>query len=284
MPQFKKYPIYSVYSRHNQDASRATASAYNTEARRLEKEAKRLNNDALKREAKEEFEWEKFVENTAITTEDADPAYRKEAADYHKAIFDRLTWIESVPFGGMLLRLFRSDVFIVPRLSDDKCYCAQTYPLDWDTDQGFAVGKGDTYIWFNPNKDFTDDVLFHELTHAYRYSVGRFNRIAMADNEYNTEEFYAHQMQNTYRSYKRLKLEFSYNNTVASHPDPWGTKREIYDHFLSHDDFTKVLKQFLAADDFARTIARLNYPDYNPFRDYPSLQKQVDQINRMMGK
>src|SRR5258708_18690478 len=115
MTQFKPYPIYIVYSKHNQDDAQGEASRFNNEARRLEREAKRLNSDALRLDSKKEFEWEKFVENTALTTEDSDPAYQREAEDYHKNILERLKKIQGVPFGKMLLGLFKSDVYIVPR-------------------------------------------------------------------------------------------------------------------------------------------------------------------------
>ena len=283
MVQFKKYPIYVVYSRHNQNDSRELASRYNREAMKLEKEGARKNDPAMKAAARREYEWEKLVENTALTTEDSDPRYKKEADKYRTDVINRLKLIEAVPIGKTLLSMFQNDVYIVPRPPGGS-YAAQTYPLDWDTEQGFAFGKGDSYIWFEPNSDFKDDVLFHELTHAYRYSVGKFNRVSMADNEYNTEEFYAHQLQNMYRSYKGLWLEFSYSSSVTSpRGGKWGTKQEIYDHFLSHDDFANVLKQFLDTDDFVRSVRHLRFPDYNPFRDYPSIQKQVDTINRMRG-
>jgi hypothetical protein len=255
MTQFKPYPIHIVYSKHNQDDARGMVSRLNRE---------------------KDYEWEKFANNAAITTEDSDPAYQKEVEDYHRDIHDRLKAIEKVPFGKMLLGLLKSDVYIVPWMPGKHCYCAQTRPLDYEIAPfDYSEGKGDTYIWLDPNDDFKDDTLFHELVHAYRYSAGKFSRRAMANNEYNTEEFLAHQMQNIYRSFKRLWLEFTYNDgTVARHPGKWGTKEEIYSHYTSDPDFVMVLKHFLDFDDFARMIGKLPYPDFNPFRDYKTLERR----------
>lgn len=246
-----------MHSKHSQDDARGAVSRYNREG---------------------DYEWEKFANNAALTTEDSDPAYKKEVEDYHRDVLERLRKIEKVPFGKILLSLIKSDVWIVPWMPGKHCYCAQTRPLDYQIAPfDYSEGKGDTYIWFDPNSDFEDDTLFHELTHAYRYSAGKFHRRAMANNEYNTEEFLAHHMQNIYRSFKKLRLEFSYNPgavPASVHTGQWGTKSEIYKHFLDSADFVMVLKFFLDTDDLAKMVAKLPYPDFNPFRDYKTLEQR----------
>lgn len=254
MIQFKPYPIYVVYSKQNQEDAALTVQEYNK---------------------KGDYEWEKMANNAALTTEDSDPAYRKEVQDYETNMITLLKKIQAIPIGKTLLQLFKHDVWIVPKRSGS-CYCAITYPLDYETKSlNYSEGKGDTYIWFDPSDDFKDDTLFHELVHAYRYSTNKFHRRAVGNNEYNTEEFLAHQMQNIYRSIKRLWLLYTYNDgTVADHPGKWGTKDEIYRHFTSNPEFPMVLKHFFNNDPYARIIAQLPYPEYNPFRDWRALERR----------
>jgi hypothetical protein len=252
MFQFKPYPIYVVYSRQNQlDAQQQVIQ---------------LNRAG-------DYEWEKFVNNVALTTPDSDPASRAAAQKYEKTIADLLGRIHRNPIGRTLLDLLKKDVYIVPRSGG--CYCAQTFPLDYETKQlDYTVGKGETYIWFDPNQDFRDDTLFHEFIHAYRYSYNKFQRRAMANNEYNTEEFLAHQMENIYRSSLNLPLLFTYHTgSVDSHPGEFGQKGSIYQHFLTNPEFIMVLKHFLDHEYFAMLVSNMSQADYNPFRDYKVLER-----------
>jgi hypothetical protein len=252
MFQFKPYPIYVVYSRQNQKDAQPQISQYYRD---------------------KEYEWQKYVTNVGITTEDTDPRSLPFARKYEADIRDRLKRIDGTEIGRTLFKQLKSDVWIVPRIGG--CYCAQTYPLDYETKQlDYSIGKGDTYVWFDPNKDFEDDTLFHEFIHAYRYGFNKFERRAFANNEYNTEEFLAHTMQNIYLSSRKKPLLFTYNaGSVDGHPSEIGYMGSIYQHFLENPEFVMVLRYFLDHEYFAMLVSNMKSAQFNPFRDYKILER-----------
>ncbi len=158
----------------------------------------------------------------------------------------------------------------MPEKNFKKCYCAQTYPLNYQTKpfEGYAFGSGDTYIFFNPNQDFSDDVLFHELIHAYRFSYNKFERFPVNE-EYNGEEFLAHHLQNVYLSCLKKELYFTYRSEEKA------DKKRIYQHFADTSELLKATEYFSTHEYLAMLAANTitnNIADYNPFRDYKQLK------------
>jgi hypothetical protein len=252
MFQFKPYPIYVVYSKQNQIDAQYSVIQLNRS---------------------KDYEWEKFTNNVALTSEDTDPRSRPHLIKYETAIRTLLKRIDGTEIGHALFRTLKSDVYVVPR-PPGGCYCAQTYPLDYETRQlDYTIGKGDTYVWFDPNKDFQDDTLFHEFIHAYRFGFNKFERRTVANGEYNTEEFLAHTMQNIYRSSLKQPLLFTYNTgSVDGHPGEFGKMGSIYQHFLENPEFVMVLKYFLDHEYFAMLASKMK-AEFNPFRDYKILER-----------
>jgi hypothetical protein len=250
--RFESYPIYVVYSKQNQLGYQALVSEFYK---------------------KGQYELQKFANNIGLLTPDSDAESRVDARRFDAEIRFLLRRIHATSIGRTLFRLLKADVWIVPRIGG--CYCAQTYPLNYETQQlDYSVGQGEAYVWFDPNRDFQDDTLFHEFIHAYRYGVGKFNRRPMANNEYNTEEFLAHTMENVYRSLKGMPLLFTYQaGRVADHPSEQGRTGSIYQHFLTDPEFIMVLKHFLDHDDLAKLVAQIKQPEFNPFRDYKILER-----------
>ena len=111
-------------------------------------------------------------------------------------------------------------------------------------------------VWYTP-----DDVLFHELIHAYRSGRGQDNRRAMK--EYATaEEFLAIQTQNVYMSLlNRKKYYFSHTNSRLA------SKDEIYKAIRTDDETLFTLRHYLQVEPFAKAIAKLAQPDFNCWRD-----------------
>lgn len=271
MIQFKPYRIYIVHSEHSQ--------------LRAESEIMELNRT-------KDYEKEKLANKTALTKTD-DPLWKEEIEKYEKGVCRMLERIHATAIGKLFFKILnpKTDIWIVPHTAKafKKCYCAQTFPLNYETKpfEGYTIGHGDSYVYFNPNKDFQDDTLFHELIHAYRYSYNKFERFSLANDEYNTEEFLAMMMQNIYLSLSgKLQLYYTYHDgSVNGHPSVWGTKSEIYDHFLDNAEFIMVLKHFLTHEYLAMLVANSLNADFNPFRDYSALEtKLLKNINQRAKK
>lgn len=263
MIQYKQYRIFINYSEHSR--------------LRADYEVRELNRQG-------QYQKEQTVFNESLKKTD-DPLWKEEIDKYEKAIYKMLENIESTDVGKLFFKVLnpKTEIWIVPHTSKDfkKCYCAKTLPLNYDLKPftGYDKGKGDAYILFNPNEDFQDDTLFHELIHAYRFSYDKFEaQHVFAGGEYNTEEFLAMMMQNIYLSQLgKLQLHFTYHDGfVDRHPAVHGTKEEIYDHLTDDQQFVQVLKFFLAHEYLAMLVAHsLPNVAFNPFRDYANLEKQM---------
>ena len=247
MYHFAPFPIYVVYSRQNQ-----LDAAYEV--------------DELYRE--KQYEQQRSVSADAITREDTDRSSQFAARNYYLRVASLLRKISSTKIGAILLKQFKTAVYIVPRTGG--CYCAQTYPLIYQIapEINYSRGKGASYIWFAPDEKFQDDVLFHELVHAYRFAFDKFEPRSVANGEYNTEEFLAHQLQNIYLSELKKPIYFTYRTEEIS------TKARIYEHFLTNPEFPMVLKYFLRHEYLAMLAAHVEGSDYNPFRDAEKIEQK----------
>jgi hypothetical protein len=257
MIKFEPYPIFINYSEHSQ----------------LRFESKIAELNKAKR-----FQEEKQINIQAITTSDLtieSGLWKKEVAKYETAILSLLRQIQSNPAGKLLLKILnlKTRIWIVPMPGKNfkRCYCAQTYPLNYQTSpfEGYAIGSGDAYIYFNPNEDFADDTLFHELIHAYRYTYNKFDRMPVND-EYNGEEFLAHQLQNIYLSCLKKEIYLTYKTSEKA------DKQTIYQHFAATPELLRAFEYFSTHEYLAMLAANTltsNIADYNPFRDYKQLIK-----------
>ena len=145
----------------------------------------------------------------------------------------------------------------------DEGYAAATLPGILPADQGGGIrvlfdpdGFDSTMEYYTP-----DDVLFHELIHAYRVGKGKDNRKAMK--EYKTaDEFLAIHIQNVYMAYMgRTKYYYSHTNPRLAEKD------EIYKVIRTDQETRDVFKDFLQNEPYAQEIAKLKEPDFNCWRD-----------------
>lgn len=262
MRKFPGYPIVINYNVHTQEL-------YEDEEESLHKAGRYVE--------------ERQLVIKSVTTSDADLGnnlYRQEMNKYEVAIWQCLRKIEGNPVGRMVIGLInkRTKVWIIPK--SEHPYDSMTGPLNydiqWDGSYARGAGSGDTVIQVIPESG--DDVLFHELVHACRYSYNRFDPIKIflqtvppepqRIQDQSSEEFLAHHMQNIYLSlaHRTLVLDYHWNSDA--------TKKEIYDFLRENNRALGALKYFLRHEYMARLAAHCLSAAYNPFRDYAMLEAE----------
>lgn len=106
-----------------------------------------------------------------------------------------------------------------------------------------------------------DEVLFHEMVHAYRFAspaVPVTNSDPLPDNK-DFEEFFANQVTNVYRSTKNAR---TFNRDYLS--KRLGTAAECEEALWSKPVLVEALQWFLEGDPLALAMAKIN-TSYNPF-------------------
>lgn len=203
-----------------------------------------------------------------------------EAAKYENTVLEHLKLIGTTAIGKLLFDSLNRNhqYWIVPLdLADrEMCHCgAYVFP-------GAPKEGGGTRIYYNP-ADWNppsrkwraaDDVLFHELVHAYR--EGRLgyeavNKGKKSMNGYDDqEEFLALHMQNVYlacrgasryyRTYRRLE-------PVSKHT--------AYQYFAGEAEALMALRHFVENEPLAAEVARWKAPadSFNPWRDQEVLER-----------
>lgn len=202
-----------------------------------------------------------------------------EGIAFERDVYQQLQTISTTLIGRLLFdSLDRNQKYwIIPLDFLDKtdCECsAYTFP-------GHPKAGGGTRIYYNPS-DFNpssqrwigaDDILFHELVHAYRMgSVGYeiVNGAKFMNDHKNGEEFFALQMQNMYlacrnaprfyRTYKRLESV---------------SKSTAYQYLSESAESLMALRHYTIREPLAAKVALWKFPadSFNPFRDYPVLER-----------
>jgi hypothetical protein len=202
---------------------------------------------------------------------------------YDQQILDALTLISSNQLGSFLLdSLDTSETYwILPLdyIERRTCDCAAyTFP-------GKPKERGGIRIYFSPT-DFNrgvakrysaDDVLFHELVHAYRDAELGYSRTnskhlnkAMLPDYDNMEEFLALQLQNVYLAFRRdTAFYHSYRRPHSI------SKTDAYKAFENDARILGVFRYFLDNEPIISQMTNLTLPDdaYNPWRDLDDLEK-----------
>lgn len=264
MLQYGSYPIYVVYSRHTQEATYDVAIDYLNEGNK---------------------ETYLHMTDTGISRmeilEDTDPAYRDEIISFETTIKRHLEKIAASSVGKAVLNCLypAARIFIIPF-----AYNKDVAQTGWSR----TVGEGNgMHIRINPDDwsavDNLDDALVHELTHAIRFgwsrvspkmlmNAGQLGRIPV-------EEFLGMQMANIYRATKgknQFYAEYSYQWDANNKLVPvWGDKKSIYEDFVESGEVIMALKFCLQREPLAAQVASLMSPVFNPFRDYPQLEKEA---------
>src|SRR5258708_34322165 len=167
MRKFAGYPIMINYNLHTQLRSRSEEARLH-EARRYEEERKLS-----------------IKTNTTSDSNIENNLWKQEIDRYEATIYEFLQKIDRNPVGRMVLGLLnkQTTVWIIPKSDKDlkQCSCSQTGPLKYDIQKegsvARGVGSGETVITYRP--ELGDDVLFHELVHAYRYSRKKCHHVTI---------------------------------------------------------------------------------------------------------
>ena len=279
MLQFRKFPIYVLYSLHRQQAVDPLWTQYYQEKKIAQENARRqlhkLNLGEMIKFLQVAQEKDNLI--SAVIQwqllEDLDPKYRKEIHEYETAIERILTIISHTSVGSNLLSMIKPDakVFIIP--------------ADWSIPTAMTGAKteeegGGIRIYFNPaafrrvtvsarsTADETEDTLFHELVHAMRLSQNRFSRKLLVNRDFgNTEEFIATQFENVFHAARRK------SDMYDSYHGKYRNKKEMYQYLIENPELVIALKFFMESEPLARAVAILHQPEYNPFRDFKEIEQ-----------
>ncbi len=204
-----------------------------------------------------------------------------DAVAYENAVCGLLAVIAGTRIGKLLLGALNPaiKVWIVPlsRPTQERCSCVG---LTW---RSRPSSGGGVLIRFLPG-DVTgpsgdifspDDVLFHEMVHAYRIGFDeRLDRkeknTPMADDK-DLAEFFAHHMQNVYLSQRNSPHFYkSYLNARSA------SRATLYTDFVDNEEVLRGLKYFLRFDPLTRDVAEWHGlgEDFNPWRDFRALQDE----------
>lgn len=210
-------------------------------------------------------------------TEDITPGAIEIA--YENLVYQQLRLIARTRIGRLLLGSLNPGVkyWILPLDLIDRldCTCgAYTFP-------GHPREGGGIRIYYNPT-DFnspekrwigSDDILFHELVHAYRNGSVGYDVVnaaePMRDNT-NAEEFFALQMQNVYLAGRGAARFYRTYNGLES-----VSKGSAYQYLAGEPEAGRVLRQFVNTDPVAGKVAgwRDSPDSFNPFRDHLVLER-----------
>jgi len=216
-----------------------------------------------------------------IRREKATPASLKYEADVTK----QLDLIHTTAIGKLLFKSMKptEKVWIVPTDNMGVDAVATTTPAPLSKAKGGGVRVHyDPVVNDSPDRYYAaDDVLFHELVHAYRSgrwtrSTWRYERLKEYQSE---EEFLAVYMTNVYRAC-RGDLSF-YRTHINSE---LLSKDKIYDYLSTDSEAFYALKYFTENDKLAMQVAKFAVPLFNPWRDFSEIGKRFWKDYGRIGK
>jgi len=212
---------------------------------------------------------------------DSSPA----AVHYEGRVRALLSYIRSNTLGKCLLDMFRTDgslpVWIIPYDSQDiKEYGdgnARVTRVPYSYINKHAVRLAYSFDMFTYASKWgrdpgsrADEVLFHELVHAYRVANPsvKFEAYPALPGYTDPEEFLAHQMSNVYRSlWGAKKFVLGYSDKALLAP------ADVCEAALrSSKKLMETLERFLANDPLSRRVAKIK-TRYNPFADFDRIKR-----------
>ena len=220
----------------------------------------------------------------ALYAQMEDPTPTSVGRKYEQEVFEAMLLIDGNQLGSLVLDSLDGGIryWILPLDYMEKLRCGGKCAAY--TTAGEPKERGGERIYFNPSewhqhselRYSSDDILFHELVHAYRDAeIGwtKTNSKALKKHmlpDYNTmEEFFALQMQNIYLACRRSSRFYH------SYLRPNGvSKTEAYKVFESDPWILSVFRYFYENDPLAEQVTRLALPDdaFNPWRDLDDLE------------
>lgn len=278
MHKFRHYPIFINYNifteeERGQALMARTARFYGSAAGL--KYVKEMEEARIK--YGDAYDWEAESRKILVDREDKrrdeiqPEAWSHEGMRYEIEVLRALETILTVPIGKLLLSLMtpREKIWILKDQGGPGV--ASTTPGIMRKDLG-----GGVRVYYDPMglRDYRedsytpDDVLFHELVHAYRYArldTKGANHTPLRDYE-SAEEFIATQMQNVYLSQRgKMKFYLSHNDTSLV------TKEKAYNNIASDPKAMKALDDYLRSERLASIVATWTAPYFNPWRDRKTL-------------
>lgn len=266
MRQFRTYSIYA-----------------NVPSAALERQRERLIGEF--KEKGDEHMW-RWLESTGRRIEEVTPDLREPAAamTWESEVMKQLGLIASNPVGKLVLDQinYLKTVWILPfeAGSDAQCTCrAFTFPSGPKEREGIRIYYNPSYSRDGDKWIGSDDILLHELVHAYRMSTVGYCGMnwRQLNNFDDAEEFYATQIQNVYLSFRGSPLYYKWYSPLTQ-----GTFAEVYD-YLTGEDPIMAFKWFLDNEKLARLLSAWSVPKFNPWRDFSGLEKQFLDYMRKGG-
>lgn len=283
MRKFKHYPIYinyNIFTKEDREAEifARTARFYGSHeglkyTREME-EARRKYGDAN--------DWKKdeiayLAERDGKRRDEIRPGDHTspEAIKYEIEVSRALETILTTPIGKTLLDLMtqREKIWIV--MDQGGPGVASTTPGIMRKELGGGVRLSfDPWGGFDyTSESYTmDDVLFHELVHAYRFArldTKGANWTKLHDYS-DAEEFIATQMQNVYLSMRgKTKFYFSHNDPRIEPKDV------VYRNIAADPKAVRVFIDFLQTEPLAGIVANWSFPDFNPWRDRQQFESLI---------
>lgn len=296
MKQYRDYPIFINYNKYTEDErlaelDRLTSNFYlnkqppgrigfDPNAGKLENmfspQAKQYFADL--EEAKRRYgdfndykpdELKFLAENDGRARDEIKPLKPTAASiEYEKAVYRQLDIIRATSIGHLVLDSIDPSAKVWILLDQVGVGVASTTPGVLGADKGGGIRLHYQPEWFDPKMEYytPDDILLHELVHAYRASKGQHFGKALA--EYVTaEELLAIQMQNMYMSIKRKKRFY------RSHSNPTlVSKQDAYAAIASDKETLEAFNFFRAHEPLTAKVAGMSAP-YNSWRDAGEVNK-----------
>jgi hypothetical protein len=202
-----------------------------------------------------------------------------QAQVFEGEVMKLLRWILATKVGKLLFDALDPEIryWIIPLWDESKCKCGGAYTFPGHPKEG-----GGIRIYFNPlgaeaRKErrwiTSDDVLFHELVHAYRMGHAGYHTVNAAkpvrDNT-DAEEFLALQLQNVYLGHRgstRFYRSYSSLQPVS--------KDSAYQYLSTEAEALMALRYWVEKDELVTDVSRWLQPpqSFNPFRDQAVLER-----------
>ena len=210
---------------------------------------------------------------------DSSPA----AIHYEGRVRALLSYIRANTLGRCLLDILRTGgtlpIWIIPYDSDqvefsgdgnaNVTWAPYAYVGTRAVRVAYSFGMFTYAAWGKEPGSRADEVLFHEMVHAYRFANPK-----VKSRNYNSlpgygdhEEFLAHQLSNVYRSMqgaKKFNLDYKKKKVT--------TAAECEAALRSSNQLMDALKVFLESDPLTKAVAKMETL-YNPFADFARLKR-----------
>lgn len=297
MRQYKNYNIYINYNifdgNETNNYIENQMSVYDENVRnnpQLQAEIKKERDEYFRKHGSEPFDYRRHIARHQVEQSVDDERLKEEirkdnklsetAKKYEEAIVKKLDIISRTQIGHCLLNSLnpQKTVWILPLFKENTfqpdTFTGVTYHDDFFTKTGGGI-RIHFYPWEKgmsktSSYDTDDDILFHELVHAYRHGYQtysqQFNEI-VGDNT-DGEEFIALCVQNMYRSSLNRLLYKYYGGNRYVPAD------ELTTYLFANTTFINALSKAKGESPLFNILKDWKTIKFNPWRDYESWSKE----------